>query len=104
MPPGFWQIFDEPFEEELPIIRWICGAASKALESVKEALRPGMREYEVAAVADKVLNENCIVDKWFTTIVASGPRATTPHARTSTRRISPEDPVVCQPRAYVDGL
>ena len=88
------EVFDEPFEEELPIIKWISNAASKALQAVEEALRPGMHEYEVAAIADKVLDENGIVDRWFTTIVASGPRAAAPHAKTSARRISPGDPVV----------
>ncbi len=88
------EVFDKPLEEELPIIKWISDIASKALQAVKEALRPGIHEYEVAAIADKVLDENGIVDRWFTTIVASGPRAAAPHAKTSTRRISPEDPVV----------
>ena len=88
------EIFDKPLEEELPIIKWISDTASKALQAVEEALRPGIHEYEVAAIADKVLDENGIIDRWFTTIVASGPRAATPHARTSTRRISPGDPVI----------
>jgi len=88
------EVFDKPLGEELPIIKWISDAASKALQAVEEALRPGIREYEVAAIADKVLDENGIVDRWFTTIVASGPRAASPHAKTSTRRISPGDPVI----------
>ena len=88
------EVFDKPLEEELPIIKWVSDIASKALQAVEEVLRPGMREYEVAAIADKVLDENGIVDRWFTTIVASGSRAATPHAKTSTRRISPGDPVV----------
>jgi len=87
-------VFDKPFEEELPIIRWISDIASKALQTVEEVLRPGIRECEVAAIADKVLDENGIVDRWFTTIVVSGPRTATPHAKTSTRKISPGDPVV----------
>jgi len=68
--------------------------ASKALQTVKEVLRPGIRGRRVAAIADKVLDENGIVDRWFTTMVVSGPRTATPHAKTSTRRISPEDLVV----------
>jgi len=87
-------VFDKPFEEELPIIRWISDIVSKALQAVEEVLRPGIRECEAVAIADKVLDENSIVSRWFTTIVASGPRAVTPHAKTSTRRISPGDPVV----------
>jgi Xaa-Pro aminopeptidase len=87
-------VFDKPFEEELPIIKWISNAASQALQAIEEALRPGMREYEVAAIADKVLDENGIIDRWFSTIVASGPRAASPHAKTSTRKISPGDPII----------
>jgi len=88
------EVFDKPLEEELPIIRWISDAASKALQAVEEALRPGMHEYEIAAIADKVLDENGIVDRWFSTMVASGPRAAAPHAKTSARRINPGDPVI----------
>jgi len=87
-------VFDKPFEEELPIIEWISDVASQALETIEQSLKPGMREYEVAAIADKVLDENGIVDRWFPTIVVSGPRAASPHAKTSIRRISPGDPVV----------
>lgn len=87
-------VFDKSFEEELPIIRWISDTASKALQAVEEVLRPGIRECEVAAIVDKVLDENGIVDRWFTTMVVSGPRTATPHAKTSARRISPGDPVV----------
>jgi len=87
-------VFDKPFDEELAIVKWISDAASQALEAVEETLKPGMREYEVAAIADRVLSENGIVDRWFTTIVASGPRASSPHAKTSIRKIVPGDPVV----------
>ena len=53
-----------------------------------------MREYEVAAIIDMVLDENGIVDRWFSTIVASGPRVASPHAKTSSRRIRYGDPVI----------
>ena len=88
------QVFDKPFEEEQVIIKWISSVASQALQSIEEALRPGMHEYEVAAIADKVLDENGITDRWFSTIVASGPRAASPHAKTSTRKIAEGDPVI----------
>lgn len=57
-------------------------------------MRPGIREYEVAAIIDKVLDENGVVNRWFTSIIASGPRAATPHAKTSNRRIREGDPVI----------
>jgi len=96
------EVFDESFEEELSTVRWVSDIASKALQAVEEVLRPRIHEYEVATIADKVLDENSIVSRWFTTIVASGPRAATPHAKTSTRR--PWRPSSCRPRADVDGL
>ncbi len=88
------EVFDKPYDDELVIIKWISKAASKALEAVYESLRPGMKEYEVAAIIDKVLDENGIVDRWFSTIVASGPRAASPHAKTSNRKIRYGDPVI----------
>jgi len=101
------EVFDKPYEDELVIIKWISKAASKALEAVYESLRPGMRvrEYEVAAIIDKVLDENGIVDRWFSTIVASGPRAVSPHAKTSSRKIRYGDPVIIDMRpVWMDGI
>ncbi len=92
--PILEEVFDKPYEDELVIIRWISKVVSKALEEVYNALKPGMREYEVAAIVDKVLHENGIVDRWFPTIVASGPRAASPHARTSNRRLGYGEPVI----------
>lgn len=82
------RVFDKPFEEEIAIVEWISEVGSRALEAVEEVLKPGLREYEVAAIADKVLSENGIVNRWFQTIVASGPRAAVPHAKTSGRKIA----------------
>ena len=88
------EVFDKPYEDELVIIKWISKVASRALEAVYDGLKPGMREYEVAAIIDKVLDENGIVDRWFSTIVASGSRAASPHAKTSSRKIGYGDPVI----------
>jgi len=84
-------VFDKPLEEELSVLEWVSSVASKALDTVEEVLKPGVRECEVAAIVDKVLDENDIVDRWFATIVASQPRAATPRTRTSTHRISNGD-------------
>jgi len=92
--PMLVEVFDKPYEEEVAIIKWISDVASKALEAAYEYLKPGIREYELASVIDKVLDENGIVDRWFPTIVASGPRAASPHAKTSTRRVGYGEPVV----------
>ncbi len=75
------EVFDKPYENELIIIKWISRVMSKALQAVYEYLKPGMREYEVAAIIDRVLYENGIVGRWFSTIDASGPRATSPTPR-----------------------
>ncbi len=92
--PMLTEVFDKPYEEEISIIKWISEATSKALEAAYEYLKPGIRECELASVIDRVLDENGIVDRWFSTIVASGPRAASPHAKTSTRRIGYGEPVV----------
>ncbi len=92
--PMLVEVFDKPCEEEIEIVKWISEVASKALEAAHEYLRPGIREYELAAVIDRILDENGIVDRWFPTIVASGPRAAAPHAKTSTRRIGYGEPVI----------
>ncbi len=88
------EVFSKPYNEEIPVIDWISQVASKALETVYEYLKPGMRECKLASLVDKVLDENGIIDRWFPTIVASGPRTATPHARTSTRRIGYGEPVI----------
>ncbi len=82
--PLLAEVFDKPYDEELVVVRWLSEASSRALEAVYEHLRPGVREYELAAVVDRVLDENGIVERWFPTIVASGPRTASPHAKTST--------------------
>jgi|GEM_PF-1205530 len=92
--PILTQVFDKPFSEELEIIEWISKVCSIALEEVYESLRPGLREYEIAKVVDKVLNENGIIDRVFPTIVASGYRAAAPHAHTSFKRIEHGEPVI----------
>ena len=88
------EVFSKPYDEEIPMIKWISQVASKALEAVHEQLKPGIREYELASVIDRILDENGIIDRWFPTIVASGSRAASPHAKTSTRRIGYGEPVV----------
>ena len=80
--PTLAQAFDKPYPEETRIIEWISEVTSNALEAAQEALKPGMHEYELAAMIEKALDWNGIVDRWFTTIVASGPRTATPHAKT----------------------
>ena len=92
--PILEEVFDKPFDEELRIVEWISEISSQALEAAYEHLRPGIRECELASLVDRVLNENGIIDRWFQTMVVSGPRAATPHAKTSTRRIGYGEPVI----------
>ena len=92
--PVLAEVFDKPYEEELSVIRWVSEAASRALEAVREGLEPGVRECGLASLADKVLDEAGITDRWFPTIVASGARAAAPHAKTTARRVGYGEPVV----------
>ncbi len=57
-----------------------------------------MRECEVAAIIDRVLDENGIIDSWFSTIVVSCLRVASLHAKTSSRKIRYGDPVIINMR------
>lgn len=78
--PALADVFDKPYEDEVPIIEWLSVTTSRAIEAAAEMLRPGMRENELAAIIDKTLEEEGIVERWFATIVASGPRAAAPRS------------------------
>ena len=92
--PLLEQVFSVLMSEELRIVEWLSRAASRALEAVCERLEPGVRECELAAEADRVLDEHGIVDRWFPTMVVSGPRAAAPHAKTSSKRVESGEPVI----------
>lgn len=89
--------------EEVEAIRAAGQVAMAALEELVVPLRAGQTEQEAAAVLESALRRHGSEGYPFPTIVASGPRAALPHARTSRRVIAPGDFLLVDFGAVVDG-
>jgi Xaa-Pro aminopeptidase len=89
--------------EEVEAIRRAGKVACEALEQTIPCVRAGQTEFEVAAILEGALRRGG--SEWFAfpTIVASGPRAALPHARTSGRVVAPGDLLLLDFGAIVDG-
>jgi Xaa-Pro aminopeptidase len=74
--------------EEVAAIRAAADLAQAALAEVLPSIRVGQTELEVAAALEAALRRRGSEWHPFPTIVASGPRAALPHARTSGRTIA----------------
>lgn len=88
---------------ELALVRRAADAAIRALERTLAAVRVGMSELEVAGVLEKALRDEGSEDFPFPSIVASGPRAALPHARSSARRIEAGDFLLLDYGAQIGG-
>jgi Xaa-Pro aminopeptidase len=79
---------------EVGLITGAAGIAVRALERTITHVRSGLTELQVAGVLEHALRDEGSEGFPFATIVASGERAALPHARTSSRVISPGDLVL----------
>jgi len=77
--------------EEVAFIRRAAEIAVDALEETIPQIAAGMTELEVAGVLEKALRDAGSEGFPFPSIVASGPRAALPHARSSSRVIQAGD-------------
>jgi Xaa-Pro aminopeptidase len=73
--------------EEVAALRDAARVAGTALARAVADIRVGLSELDVAALLEAALRREGSVAHPFPTIVASGPRAALPHARTSDRRV-----------------
>jgi Xaa-Pro aminopeptidase len=89
--------------EEVAAIREAAGLAEAALDEVLPGIRPGLEEREVAARLESALRRRGSEWHPFPTIVASGPRAALPHARTGDRTIVAGDWLLLDFGAQVGG-
>ena len=80
--------------EEIKLIRRAAAIADSAEKAVRESLRAGITEAELAAVAETEMRRRGA--EWFSfeTIIGSGPNSAVPHHTTSSRKIKKEDLVV----------
>jgi Xaa-Pro aminopeptidase len=89
--------------EEVAAIRAAADLAQAALAEVLPAVRPGLTELEIAATLEAALRRRGSEWHPFPTIVASGPRAALPHARTSPRPVQTGEWLLLDFGAQVDG-
>ena len=89
--------------EEVAAIRAAADLAQAALAEVLPTIRVGQTELEVAAALEAALRRRGSEWHPFPTIVASGPRAALPHARTSGRTIAAGDWLLLDFGAQVAG-
>jgi Xaa-Pro aminopeptidase len=88
---------------EIARITDAAGVATRALARTLPQLRIGMSELAVAGVLEKALRDEGSEGFPFPSIVASGPRAALPHARSSTRKLEPGDFLLMDFGAEVGG-
>ena len=88
---------------EVEAIRRAATLAHAALEATLPAVRPGMRELDIAVTLEGELRRRGSEWHPFPTIAASGPRSALPHASTTTREIAPGDWLLLDFGAQLDG-
>src|SRR5262245_49708089 len=79
---------------ELAHMRRAALLASEVVAGVAKVLRPGLREFEVAAEIEYHMRKRGSSGPAFETIVASGARTALPHARPTARRLGKNELVV----------
>ena len=89
--------------DEVRLIAEAAGVATRALDRVLPHVRAGMTEIETAGLLEKALRDEGTEGFPFPSIVASGPRAALPHARSSRREILRGDFLLMDFGAEVGG-
>jgi Xaa-Pro aminopeptidase len=79
---------------ELAQMRRAALLATEVIADAAKLLRPGLREFEVAAEIEYQMRKRGASGPAFETIVASGPRTALPHARPTARRLRKNELVV----------
>lgn len=80
--------------DEVSLIRHAADLAVRALGRTVSSIRAGLTELQVAGILEHALRDEGSEGFPFPTIVASGPRAALPHARTSSRVLETGDLVL----------
>jgi len=80
--------------EEVALLRAVASIAGRAFDRVRSAIRPGLRERDVAFLLEQTFRELGADGAAFETIVAAGERGALPHGRASDRVLERGDMVV----------
>jgi Xaa-Pro aminopeptidase len=89
--------------DELVCIRAAVQLGARLFDRAVKAIRPGVREVEVAAEMEYAARRAGAEEMSFPTIVASGPRSALPHGRASAAEIKPGGFVVCDWGVILSG-
>jgi Xaa-Pro aminopeptidase len=90
-------------EQEISFLRNASTLADIGIEAAIHAIKPGIKEYEIAAEAEYAMRLNGSEGIAFDTIVASGPRSAYPHGVCTNRVISRGDFVILDLGAISSG-
>ena len=80
--------------QEVELLSEVAGIAGRAFDRVRAAIRPGMRERDVAFLLEQTYVELGADGPSFETIVAAGERGALPHGRASDRVLERGDMIV----------
>ena len=89
--------------EELDLIAKASKLADSSIKYLQSILNSGITEKDVALQLEKWLREHGSEAMPFDIIVASGPNSALPHAQPSDRAIVPDEPIVVDFGAKVNG-
>src|SRR6202171_478739 len=80
--------------EEVELLRAVASIAGRSFDRIRSAVRPGLRERDVAFLLEQTFRELGADGPAFETIVAAGERGALPHGRASDRVLERGDMVV----------
>src|ERR1700737_4523041 len=89
--------------DEVELLRAVASIAGRAFDRVRTAIRPGLRERDVAFLLEQTFRELGADGPAFETIVAAGERGALPHGRASDRVLASGDMVVIDFGAQAGG-
>jgi Xaa-Pro dipeptidase len=89
-----WELRKVKDEKELELVRKAGELTSEGMKAACETIKPGIREYEVAAEIEYAMRRKGSWGTAFETIVASGVRSAFPHGGCTERKIQKGDLVV----------
>jgi len=89
--------------EEVELLRAVGSIAGRAFDRVRTAIRPGLRELDVAFLLEQTFRELGADGPAFESIVAAGERGALPHGRASDRVLQRGDMVVVDFGARAGG-
>jgi len=90
-------------QREIALIREAARIAGEALAAVREMIRPGVREREIALELEYRMRRSGAEQVSFDTIVASGANSALPHAQPGCRAVADGDCVVVDYGAVYQG-